>query len=327
VTIESDFELNFALPANRRGTTTRLVITEPSATSSPQAARERVPPVRPAPFDLTPIQNILRSFGGACSVQNQPQPFISMAMRGFAQPQQQANQPSFYISSIFNLISGLNPVVQPPSTPAPAQPETPKSPPVFSCPFDFFQGLIESTLEENEEWQEIAEKYVRHFIKEQVKAAGNVLPQLEELASMAVEAIISFITDPDVQAQCPWIKLFAPEQVRGILDSVLASPVVQEIVYSAYTAVSEAVEKKAASTPAPVAEPALIPVPVPRVPEPTLVVAPTPAPVIPAEPETTEEEKECLAQLATMGFIDKQLNLRLLRQANFDLWETIQLLL
>jgi len=305
---------------------------------------------QPAPFDFAPLLSMAM---GAFSQfpQQAASAFRAASASSTSAQAQQQQQPPFDLSPIFEVLlstaSGLNSAFNPPR-PAPQKPEgsqpsssersTEAPGSCGSCPFGNFGGFssflnptfvrsfVESHLEQSREWKEFAEKHVRNFINIHIK--DNALPALEELVNMASSFASELINDPELQRNCPWAKNFAPEQIRVYLDSLLASPIVQEIVANAYSACDNALRrqqeqkeqqraKEEESKPAP-------PEPIP---------APERAEPIPEKKDEsdlcadmTEEEQITLLQLESMGFTNRKRILEVLRSTGCDVWEAIQIL-
>lgn len=292
---------------------------------------------QPQAFDLAPLLSMAM---GAFSQfpQQAASAFRTGAASTSAQGQQQ-QQPPFDLSPIFEVllstVSGLNSAFNPPR-PAP-QPEGPQpssserpTEAQNSCPFGNFGGFssflnptfvrsfVESHLEQSREWKEFAAKHVRNFINIHIK--DNALPRLEELVNMASSFASELINDPELQRNCPWAKDFAPEQINVYLDSLLASPVVQEIVANAYSACDNALRRQQEQQQRPKEEETK-PAPAPESAEP-----------IPEKDESdlcaemTEEQQITLLQLESMGFTDRKRILDVLRSTGCDVWEAIQIL-
>jgi hypothetical protein len=314
----------------------------------PTSAAPQQQQPQPQPFDFAPLLSM--AMGAFSQFPQQAASAFRASASPSAQAQaqaQQQQQPPFDLSPIFEVLlstaSGLNSAFNPPR-PVPQKPEG--SPPSSSdrsteapgscgsCPFGNFGGFssflnptfvrsfVESQLEQSREWKEFAEKHVRNFINIHIK--DNALPRLEELANMASSFVSELINDPELQRNCPWAKNFAPEQIKVYLDSLLASPIVQEIVANAYSACDNALRRQQEQQQQRPKEEESKPAP----PEPT----PERAEPIPEKDESdlcadmTEEEQITLLQLESMGFTNRKRILEVLRSTGCDVWETIQIL-
>jgi len=176
----------------------------------------------------------------------------------------------------------------------------------FNCPHDFLRGLMEWYLEEDEEAVEVIGKLVRRFIKAQLEeSTTGTLPSLEELIPLASDFIELFLKEEEVVQEHPWLKLISPDQARGLFKALAESPIIQEITFQAYKKCQEKFKKsEAISISAPI---------------------PIPQPVDPLE-SATPQEREGVLQLEAMGFRDRKKCLEMLRTANYDLWDAVQLL-
>lgn len=176
----------------------------------------------------------------------------------------------------------------------------------FHCPHDFLRGLMEWYLEEDEEAVQVIGKLVRRFIKAQLEeSTTGTLPSLEELIPLASDFIEQFLKEEEVVQEHPWLKLISPEQARGLFKALAESPIIQEITYKAHKKCQEKLKKsEAISISAPI---------------------PIPQPVDPLA-SATPQEREGVLQLEAMGFKDRKKCLEMLRTANCDLWDAVQLL-